>query len=74
VDCLSLCSNRRTISIMQPGRERPPQGAGARVRVPEVGAHVPAALSNAVSVGKYRRRIAVGVARVSVRKLPPRIG
>ena len=57
----------------QPRRERPPnrrwgEGPGSAGGV----AHVPAALRDAQSVGKNRRRIVCGFAGVYVRKLPHR--
>jgi hypothetical protein len=61
--------NHRTISDTQPGRERPrdrPWGQGPRSGGGV--AHVPAALRDAVRIGKERRRAVVGLTRVSVHK------
>ena len=62
-------ANHRAISDTQPGRERPPnrpwgQGPGSGGGV----AHVPAALCDAVRVGKNRRRDESRIARRSVGK------
>ena len=62
-------SQTRSRDVSDP-RDRPwGQGRGSGGGV----AHVPAALRGVLSVGKDRRRIVSGFARVSVRKLPQRI-
>jgi len=56
-------SESRTISVMQPGRERPPNWRWGEGQGPRGGvAHVPAALRDTLSGGRDRRRIAGGVA------------
>src|SRR5262252_1110722 len=66
--------NRRTTSVTQPGRERPPnrpwgEGPGSGGGV----AHVPAALRGAVSGGKTRRHTVDRSTRLSLRKFSRRI-
>src|SRR5437016_4454533 len=66
-------TTRGTISVMQPGRERPPNRRWGEGEGPAGGvAHVPAALRDAIRVGRNRRRDESPISRLYAAKCSQR--